>query len=72
MEGQISFLKHAVFAPPEIFTFAHSGRQLVWSIFRTLQVLPCFACLILAYFDGCVTSAAGTNHSPARYGSRYS
>ncbi|XP_022944795.1 CCR4-NOT transcription complex subunit 1-like isoform X1 [Cucurbita moschata] len=30
MEGQISFLKHAVFAPPEIFTFAHSGRQLAY------------------------------------------
>lgn len=42
MEGQISFLKHAVLAPPEIFTFAHSGRQLVWSIFMTLLLLPCF------------------------------
>lgn len=30
MEGQISFLKHAVLAPPEIFTFAHSGRQLAY------------------------------------------
>uniref|UniRef100_A0A2K1XR30 CCR4-Not complex component Not1 C-terminal domain-containing protein n=1 Tax=Populus trichocarpa TaxID=3694 RepID=A0A2K1XR30_POPTR len=27
-EGQLSFLKHAVLAPPEMFTFAHSGRQL--------------------------------------------
>ncbi|KAL9348540.1 hypothetical protein Peur_059906 [Populus x canadensis] len=27
-EGQLSFLKHAVLAPPEVFTFAHSGRQL--------------------------------------------
>ncbi|XP_022979316.1 CCR4-NOT transcription complex subunit 1-like [Cucurbita maxima] len=30
MEGQISFLKHAVSAPPEIFTFAHSGRRLAY------------------------------------------
>lgn len=28
-EGQLSFLKHAVSAPPEVFTFAHSLRQLV-------------------------------------------
>ncbi|KAF3641354.1 putative protein pleiotropic regulatory locus 1-like [Capsicum annuum] len=27
-EGQISLLKYAVSAPPEVFTFAHSGRQL--------------------------------------------
>ncbi|XP_059434806.1 uncharacterized protein LOC132167794 isoform X1 [Corylus avellana] len=27
-EGQLSFLKYAVSAPPEIFTFAHSARQL--------------------------------------------
>ncbi|KAJ6675578.1 hypothetical protein OIU85_011707 [Salix viminalis] len=27
-EGQLSFLKHAVLAPPEVLTFAHSGRQL--------------------------------------------
>uniref|UniRef100_A0A2P2MSE8 CCR4-NOT transcription complex subunit 1 n=2 Tax=Rhizophora mucronata TaxID=61149 RepID=A0A2P2MSE8_RHIMU len=30
VEGQISFLKHAVLAPPEVFTFAHSGRQLAY------------------------------------------
>jgi CCR4-NOT transcription complex subunit 1 len=28
-EGQLSFLKYAVSAPPEVFTFAHSARQLV-------------------------------------------
>ncbi|CAK7347840.1 unnamed protein product [Dovyalis caffra] len=27
-EGQLSFLKNAILAPPEVFTFAHSGRQL--------------------------------------------
>ncbi|XP_040991398.1 CCR4-NOT transcription complex subunit 1-like isoform X2 [Juglans microcarpa x Juglans regia] len=27
-EGQLSFLKYAVLAPPEVFTFAHSARQL--------------------------------------------
>ncbi|CAI5975139.1 unnamed protein product [Closterium sp. NIES-65] len=26
-EGQLSFLRHAVSAPPEVFTFAHSPRQ---------------------------------------------
>ncbi|GJP79518.1 hypothetical protein CLOP_g9744 [Closterium sp. NIES-67] len=26
-EGQLSFLRHAVSAPPEVFTFAHSARQ---------------------------------------------
>ncbi|KAI4368425.1 hypothetical protein MLD38_016982 [Melastoma candidum] len=29
-EGQLSFLKYAVVAPPEIFTFAHSVRQLAY------------------------------------------
>ncbi|KAM1140419.1 hypothetical protein ACFX19_041194 [Malus domestica] len=29
-EGQLSFLKHAVSAPPEVFTFAHSVRQLAY------------------------------------------
>ncbi|XP_058212330.1 uncharacterized protein LOC131324368 [Rhododendron vialii] len=29
-DGQLSFLKHAVAVPPEVFTFAHSGRQLVY------------------------------------------
>ncbi|CAH9118024.1 unnamed protein product [Cuscuta europaea] len=29
-EGQLSFLSHAVLAPPEVFTFAHSGRQLAY------------------------------------------
>ncbi|KAK2981456.1 hypothetical protein RJ640_017478, partial [Escallonia rubra] len=29
-EGQLSFLKHAVSAPPEVFSFAHSGRQLAY------------------------------------------
>ncbi|XP_071726639.1 uncharacterized protein [Rutidosis leptorrhynchoides] len=28
MEGQLSFLKYAVSAPPEVFTFAHCKRQL--------------------------------------------
>ncbi|OMP00668.1 hypothetical protein COLO4_12469 [Corchorus olitorius] len=28
IEGQLSFLKYAVSAPPEVFTFAHSLRQL--------------------------------------------
>ncbi|KAM7508804.1 hypothetical protein LguiA_019257 [Lonicera macranthoides] len=27
-EGQLSFLKYAISVPPEVFTFAHSGRQL--------------------------------------------
>ncbi|KAK4372034.1 hypothetical protein RND71_007418 [Anisodus tanguticus] len=27
-EGQLSLLKYAVLVPPEVFTFAHSGRQL--------------------------------------------
>ncbi|XP_056174649.1 uncharacterized protein LOC115684386 isoform X1 [Syzygium oleosum] len=30
IEGQISFLKYAVSAPPEAFTFAHSARQLAY------------------------------------------
>ncbi|XP_019188947.1 PREDICTED: CCR4-NOT transcription complex subunit 1-like [Ipomoea nil] len=29
-EGQLSFLRYAVLAPPELFTFAHSGRQLAY------------------------------------------
>ncbi|XP_021677934.2 uncharacterized protein LOC110663040 isoform X2 [Hevea brasiliensis] len=29
--GQLSLLKYAVLAPPEVFTFAHSGRQLVYN-----------------------------------------
>ncbi|WJX85826.1 hypothetical protein P8452_68221 [Trifolium repens] len=29
-EGQLSFLKYAVSAPPEMFTFAHSTRQLAY------------------------------------------
>ncbi|KAL8091899.1 uncharacterized protein LOC141692281 isoform X1 [Apium graveolens] len=29
-EGQLSFLKHAVSVPPEVFSFAHSGRQLAY------------------------------------------
>ncbi|VFQ85948.1 unnamed protein product [Cuscuta campestris] len=29
-EGQLSFLSHAVLAPPEVFTFAHSERQLAY------------------------------------------
>ncbi|XP_020232404.1 CCR4-NOT transcription complex subunit 1 isoform X1 [Cajanus cajan] len=29
-EGQLSFLKYAVSAPPEMFTFAHSGRLLAY------------------------------------------
>lgn len=71
MEGQISFLKHAVLAPPEIFTFAHSGRQLVRSTFMAHQQLPYFACLHLAYFDCCVTFVAITKQSPTCYGNRY-
>ncbi|XVF73469.1 hypothetical protein PTKIN_Ptkin12aG0203600 [Pterospermum kingtungense] len=30
IEGQLSFLKYAVSAPPEVFTFAHSLRQLAY------------------------------------------
>ncbi|KFK30583.1 hypothetical protein AALP_AA6G000600 [Arabis alpina] len=30
VEGQLSFLKHAVLAPPEIFTFVHSERKLAY------------------------------------------
>ncbi|XP_058008298.1 uncharacterized protein LOC110666945 isoform X2 [Hevea brasiliensis] len=29
-QGQLSLLKYAVLAPPEVFTFAHSGRLLVY------------------------------------------
>ncbi|XP_057455962.1 uncharacterized protein LOC130747140 isoform X2 [Lotus japonicus] len=29
-EGQLSFLKYAASAPPELFTFAHSARQLAY------------------------------------------
>ncbi|XP_056174651.1 uncharacterized protein LOC115684386 isoform X3 [Syzygium oleosum] len=35
IEGQISFLKYAVSAPPEAFTFAHSARQL--TVYNLLQ-----------------------------------
>lgn len=31
-EGQLSFLVHAVSAPPEVFTFAHSLRKQVLMI----------------------------------------
>ncbi|EOA39181.1 hypothetical protein CARUB_v10012145mg [Capsella rubella] len=31
MEGQLSFLKHAISAPPELFTFMHSPRKLVYN-----------------------------------------
>ncbi|KFK42579.1 hypothetical protein AALP_AA1G013800 [Arabis alpina] len=30
LEGQLSFLKHAISAPPEVFTFMHSPRKLVY------------------------------------------
>ncbi|KAF8103354.1 hypothetical protein N665_0188s0292 [Sinapis alba] len=30
MEGQLSFLKHAIAAPPEVFTFMHSPRKLAY------------------------------------------
>ncbi|WZZ84220.1 hypothetical protein YC2023_104792 [Brassica napus] len=30
MEGQLSFLKHAIAAPPEVFTFTHSPKKLVY------------------------------------------
>jgi len=42
MDGQLSFLKHAISAPPEVFTFMHSPRKLVryhTSVLRA--VLPC-------------------------------
>ncbi|KAL0732249.1 hypothetical protein Bca4012_008458 [Brassica carinata] len=29
-EAQLSFLKHAIAAPPEVFTFTHSSRKLVY------------------------------------------
>ncbi|KAM7260736.1 hypothetical protein ACFE04_026211 [Oxalis oulophora] len=29
-EGQLSFLRYALLAPPEVFTFAHSGRNLAY------------------------------------------
>ena len=31
-EGQLSFLVHAVSAPPEVFTFAHSLRKQVLTL----------------------------------------
>ncbi|XP_050238653.1 uncharacterized protein LOC126688113 isoform X2 [Mercurialis annua] len=30
-QGQLSLLKYAVLAPPEVFTFVHSGRQMVYN-----------------------------------------
>lgn len=39
MEGQLSFLKHAIAAPPEVFTFMYSPRKLVrkhTSVFRAV------------------------------------
>ncbi|KAM7274567.1 hypothetical protein ACFE04_016433 [Oxalis oulophora] len=30
IKGQLSFLRYAVLAPPEVFTFTHSGRQLAY------------------------------------------
>ncbi|XP_031390313.1 CCR4-NOT transcription complex subunit 1 isoform X2 [Punica granatum] len=30
-EGQLSFIKYAVSAPPEVFTFVHSSRQLAYA-----------------------------------------
>lgn len=41
-EGQLSFLKHAVSAPPEIFTFSHSSRKQVRRI-PALVVYVAFA-----------------------------
>lgn len=38
-EGQLSFLKNAVFVPPEVFSFAHSGRQLVRSFYYLVSLL---------------------------------
>ncbi|KAH6817786.1 transcription regulator [Perilla frutescens var. frutescens] len=43
VEGQLSFLKYAVSAPPEVFTFAHSERKLSYDdavLGHTLQSGP--------------------------------
>lgn len=47
IEGQISFLKYAVSAPPEVFTFAHSGRQLVCAIEFVILLFLVYLVLIL-------------------------
>lgn len=45
-EGQLSFLKHAVSVPPEVFTFAHSMRQLVFSFsIRCISCKTVFFCV---------------------------
>ncbi|OIW00926.1 hypothetical protein TanjilG_10004 [Lupinus angustifolius] len=51
-EGQLSFLKYAVSAPPEVFTFAHSARQLTaYSLFQHEICLTVFP-MILKSTDG--------------------
>ncbi|KAL9175940.1 hypothetical protein ABFS82_02G145600 [Erythranthe guttata] len=50
IEGQLSFLKYAVSVPPEIFTFAHSDKQLSYDdvvtghAFQPLQVNHAWFC----------------------------
>ncbi|CAI0393707.1 unnamed protein product [Linum tenue] len=74
-EGQLSLLKYAVLAPPEVLTFAHSGRQLVEpSLCATSCILAEFSarvvtftsCLLQAYIDavnGHKLQAGCANHA---------
>jgi len=45
-EGQLSFLKYAVSAPPDLFTFSHSVRLLVrvWRYIGVVHVSFCNCC----------------------------
>ncbi|KAG5558355.1 hypothetical protein RHGRI_008322 [Rhododendron griersonianum] len=40
VEGQLSFLRYAVSAPPEVFTFAHSSRKLACANALSDKVVP--------------------------------
>ncbi|KAI8564580.1 hypothetical protein RHMOL_Rhmol03G0191500 [Rhododendron molle] len=40
VEGQLSFLRYAVLAPPEVFTFAHSSRKLACANALNDKVVP--------------------------------
>ncbi|PWA61470.1 CCR4-Not complex component, Not1, C-terminal [Artemisia annua] len=46
-EAQLLFLKHAISAPPEVFTFAHSSRQLEYANFQADHESQPWLCLDL-------------------------
>lgn len=50
-EGQLSFLKHAVSAPPELFTFAHSLRKQV-ILLSWMSCSLTYPGLVKCYFPG--------------------